>query len=454
MGEIMSDFIDKWTERRSIFRSNYLIFAIIGLGFVIRVAAIFIFPVSEDTTNVWWMTENIVNNLLAGNGYTIDGINPDLLIFPVYPIFLTALRMLHIPFFCAKIIQCLIGALICLIIYHIGKKIYNKNAGLVASFLWAIYPYSVMHSKALEDSTLLTLFSVLSILLSLMLLENKRFLIAMTLGLVCGLAIMTRNTFLSFMPFLLVWLFVYLGLRYWRHILIFVVVAFLIAVPWVIRNYVYTGYILLSTHGGGGVWIGNNPYINSLLKANLNQDYLMHVDGFISIPPTPEEDRIYYKRAVDFIKSNPAISIENVFLRLYYFYGWNYYFRQTPITNSQNITLSPSNIEELKAEADALYFQPTYRLRSLIYSVSFFPMFLLAVGGIAISSIKSKKNQLLLIFIVSFTAVHLLSIANIRHRQPIDALLTLYAASFILWVISKILLKWQSRNQKNNVPIV
>lgn len=100
MERIVSDLMDKWAERGFILRSDYLIFAIVGLGFIIRVIAIFIFPVSENTTNLWGMTQSIVNNLLAGNGYTQDGVNPDLFVFPVYPIFLTVLRMLH----CRKVV--------------------------------------------------------------------------------------------------------------------------------------------------------------------------------------------------------------------------------------------------------------------------------------------------------------------------------------------------------------
>jgi hypothetical protein len=147
-----------------------------------------------------------------------------------------------------------------------------------------------------------------------------------------------------------------------------------------------------------------------------------------------------YNKAIDFIKSNPGTSIENIFLRLYYFYGWQYYFRQIPDPPNGYLypSLSPENIEEIKTEADRVYSQPLYVLRNVMYTISAFPLFLMALGGAITFPIRSKYNQLMLIFIFSFTAVHILSIANIRHRQPIDAIFTLYAASFIFWIISKV----------------
>jgi len=435
----MRNDLINWFKRNLLLVPDHLIYIIVGMAFILRVSMIFIIPISEDTTNVWSLTKNIVENLLAGNGYSIDGVNPDLFIFPVYPFFLAFLRLLHISFSYAKIVQCFIGALICLVIYRIGKRIFNEKIGLLAGFLWSIYPYSIVHSKALEDSTLMTLFVNLTILITIIFMEKRDFLNAMLLGLICGLTMMTRNTFVAFVPFLFIWLVYYLGLKHWNYLVVFVMSMLIIIMPWVIRNYIYTGNIALSTHGGGAFWSANNPYINSLLKANLNQDYLYKVMD-VSTPVGHEKEKELYSEALDFIKSNPKTFIENIFLRLYYFYGWKYYFRQVPDPPSgyKYSPLSPENIEEIKAEADKVYSQPYYRLRSLMYSLSAFPLFLMAVGGFFTSPIRSKYHQLTLIFILSFTAVHILSIANIRHRQPIDAIFTLYAANFIFWIISKI----------------
>jgi len=434
----MRNDLINWFKRNLLLVPDHLIYIIVGVAFILRVSMIFIIPTSEDTTNVWPFTRNIVENLLAGNGYSIDGMKPDLYIFPVYPFFLAFLRLLRISFFYAKIVQCFIGALTCLFIYHIGKRIFNEKIGLLAGFLWSIYPYSIVHSKALEDSTLLTFFVVLTMLLSVIFMEKKNYLNAVLLGLFCGLSAMTRNTFFAFLPFFLIWLIVYLRKKYWKHILVIIAVIFFIVIPWVIRNYIHSGYITLTTHGGSVVWIGNNQYINSLLKANLNQDYVIMVPGFVDILCSPQEDRIYYRKAINFILSNPGTFIENILLRLYYFYGWNYYFRQVPVSGDLTADLTAENIEKIKAEADKVYSQSHYRLRSLMYSLSAFPLFLMAVGGFFTSPIRSKYHQLTLIFILSFTAVHILSIANIRHRQPIDAIFTLYAANFIFWIISKI----------------
>lgn len=429
--------IDWFKQNRSL-TFGHLIYIVVGIAFILRISMIYIIPTSEDTTNVWPLTKSIADNLLGGKGYSLDGVNPDFYIFPIYPLFLAFLRFLHISYFHAKIVQCIVGALICLVIYKIGKRVFSEKTGLIAGFLWAVYPYSVVHSKALEDSTLLTFLVSLVILLSILFMEKRNYFNAMLLGLFCGLSAMTRNTFFAFLPFFFLWLIVYLKRQYWKHILTIIFGITIVVAPWIIRNYIHTGQFVLTTHGGSVLWIGNNQYINSLLKANLNQDYVIMVPGFVNILADPEEDKAYYKKAINFIKSNPWTFIENTLLKLYYFYGWKYYFRQADVPNDMTADLSPENVARIKAEVDRIYSQPYYRLRSIVYSLSAFPLFLMAFGGILTFSFRSKYNQLMLVFIVSFTAVHTLSIANIRHRQPIDALLTLYASNFIFWVIAKL----------------
>jgi 4-amino-4-deoxy-L-arabinose transferase-like glycosyltransferase len=443
----MPNFIRKIFNDCPIQNYNRSLIAIMFLAFVLRLLALIIMNTPNELANVWGATESIVNNLIAGRGYTLNGANPDFFYFPAYPVLLASIRAIGLPFYFAKILQCLMGSLTCLVIYHIGKRAFNIKIGLVAAFIWAIYPYSVIHAQALEDSTFMALFSVLSILLSLILLEKRQVSIAIILGVVCGISILTRSTYLSFLMILLPWLLFHLKLRNIRYITIVILVVILCVSPWVIRNYIRSGNATLGTHGGLSLWVGNNPYIKSLIKANLNQDYLMRKDGFF-IPGgscdnlTPQDDKIYFSKAINFIMSNPVESIENVFLRLGYFYGWRYYFRQTsgPAGGYSSLSLSPSNIEELKADADNVYSSTANRLRSLMYTLSAFPLFIMSLLGLIIyRPILERNRQIILLFILFFTFVHILSIANIRHRQPIDALLTLYASSFVFWFVGQLI---------------
>jgi 4-amino-4-deoxy-L-arabinose transferase-like glycosyltransferase len=322
----------KLFKQKIILSPGRLIFVIMGLAFVLRISATFILQYPEDTANAWSTVKDIVENIVAGKGFTADGVNPDFFIFPVYPIFVAALRLCHLPLYFVKIVQCIIAALTCLIIYHICKRAFNDKIGICAAFLWAIYPYSVTHTQALEDSTLMVMFSTLGILASLVFVSKKTYLTAVILGVICGISILTRSTFISFMPFLFLWLFLYLRMKYLRHIVIAAVAILLVVTPWFIRNYLHLGYITLGGRGGMGMWTGNNPYTNPLLKANLGPDYLIHWEGYFITgnssfkDVTPENDKIYYQRTLNFIQNNPKVFVENLVLKLSYLYGWRYFY--------------------------------------------------------------------------------------------------------------------------------
>lgn len=442
----MPNFKKFRSSYENIIRSNRILLGIIIIAFILRVSAMLVLNIGENEANCWIATKNIVQNLIDGKGYTWDGQNPDFFMFPGYMFFLAFIRLLGLPFIVAKLLQCLMDSLMCLVIYHIGKRAFNSKTGLLGAFIWSIFPFPVIHAHVLDDSTMIAFFSVLSILLSIILLEKKQFKTAILLGLSSGIAILTRSTFLSFLIILFPLLIIQLKLRNIKYILVVALTTFTIVCPWVIRNYIHTGYITLGTHGGLGLWAGNNPYINSLLKANLNQDYLQKKADYFNpgcnlMNVTPEQDKIYFDRAFEFIKSNPSKVAENILLRLGYFYGWKYYFRQASINTV--VDLSPSNIEELKAEVEIVYSQPLVRLKSLVYSMTSFPLFLMALAGLIICRpLLTKEKQIILLFIVFFTAVHVLSIANARHRIPIDALMTLYASGFILWLIEKLKIRF------------
>jgi hypothetical protein len=108
------------------------------------------------------------------------------------------------------------------------------------------------------------------------------------LGLLFGLATLTRSTALVLLPFALVWLVGYRGLPLVsRHVAALIAVALLVCAPWSIRNSVLLGQpVLVSSEASEWLWRGNNP-------AATGSSYTLDGRRMLDVAPRDFQDRIY-----------------------------------------------------------------------------------------------------------------------------------------------------------------
>lgn len=118
---------------------------------------------------------------------------------PLYPFFLGLIYYLSAgSFVAAKWIQIILGVATVGMIYQIGSKLFDKRAGLISSFLAAIYGPLFFHEAILIPEAIGVPLYALGFLMILCLWErpgNGRALLA---GLVCGLAALTKAGILLF----------------------------------------------------------------------------------------------------------------------------------------------------------------------------------------------------------------------------------------------------------------
>jgi hypothetical protein len=131
------------------------------------------------------------------------------------------------------------------------------------------------------------------------------------LGVLFGLATLTRSTALVVLPFALVWLVRYRGLPLVsRHAAALIGAALLVCAPWSIRNSVLLGEpVLVSSEASEWLWRGNNP-------AATGSSYTLDGRRMLDVAPQDFQDRIYaageaervrlYRdAALDFMRSHP-----------------------------------------------------------------------------------------------------------------------------------------------------
>ena len=314
----------------------------------------------------------------------------------------------------ARIIQAAVGsALLCFLVYKIGRRVVNEDTGLVGAGLAAIYGYFIYYNVALMTETFFIVLVLLTLYLGIELKENPTWMRWIGLGFSLGLAGLLRQTVLLFAPFLLFWLFMELrgkSIRWWHFALPVAVVILLIA-PWTIRNYqVYREFLLLNSNAGYALFASNNP--------NLGTDW----NNDLVVVPVPEDlegqneaqlDRALTRRGIEFIRSDPGryllLTLDKT---LEYFWFW-------PSSDSSQI----SNLNRVLSFGLYLPF--------MLY-------------GLWLSLSHWRNFVVLYLFIVIHTGIHLLSWPAPRYRLTVDAVLMIFAALALI-ELARQLRTWRRR---------
>jgi 4-amino-4-deoxy-L-arabinose transferase-like glycosyltransferase len=297
----------------------------------------------------------------------------------------------------ARLLQAVVGsALLCFLVYKIGRRVVNEETGLVAAGLAAVYGYFIYYNVALMTETFSIVLVLLTLYLSIELKENPTTIRWVGLGVALGLAALLRQTVLLFAPFLLFWLYLELrirGIRWWYFSLP-VITMLLFVSPWTLRNYlVYRGFLLLNSNAGYALYASNNPNLESDWR---NEFVVVPVPEELAGQNEAELDRALTQKGLEYILADPKRSLWlNLDKALEYFRFW-------PSSDSSRI----SNLNRVLSFGLYLPFM---------------------VLGLGISVSRWRNFVPLYLFMVIHTGIHLLSWPSPRYRLPVDAVLIVFA---------------------------
>ena len=138
----------------------WTILSLVAIGFVLRVG----YRLYEGEASFWdngytffW---EIARSIAAGRGPMVARV-------PAYPAFLAAMTLGHRAFLPVVFSQAAIGAGTVLGSALLAMELFGSSAATLAAGLTAIYPYYVVHDTALQETSLFTLLTLLSVLLLL-----------------------------------------------------------------------------------------------------------------------------------------------------------------------------------------------------------------------------------------------------------------------------------------------
>lgn len=354
----------------------------------------------------------------------------------------------------ARVIQAiLVGVLLPLFTYRLGRRAFGDAAGLLAAAISSVYLYFVYYGGALMTEP----FYIVAILASLDIATGRlaspatvgrRFWSSwLLLGLCLGLAVLLRQLFLLLVPLILGWI-VWTqarasgsGLGYLRRPatyagpLLAVGIILMLILPWTIRNYrAFHRFVLLNTNAGYALYWGNHPI------------YGTH---FVGILP---EDGVSYQELVPVeLRSLDEAALDQALMR----------------EAMQLILAEPGRYVLLSISRTPEYFKfwpsgESSFLSNISRTASFALLLPFAMSGLFLAYLRREwlaqtghwpTVTLFYLFITAYTLIHLLSWALIRYRLPVDAVLMPFAAFAITSLLLRLPLPWRVRRAVSTLDI-
>lgn len=380
---------------------------IIGLcltGFLLRIVFVLFFNntlLYPDEERYWSEAMSLLDRgvFVSGDGqYAQD--------MPLTAIIIAATVKL---FGCGVVgVKLLFAAISSLTIYIVGRVAYvlfkSTQAVVLAVAIAAFYPFFIYYSSLILSETLF-LFFVSLIFLSLFTCNAKN---CWQVGVLLGLGHLVRPTFIYFLPFMWGWLYFFRKIR--SVPLVLSMLCFVIVVlPWGIRNYSVLGEFHVTTSISGRVlWEGNNPWNLTGGVSGSFTDPHKHLENLPEGLNELERDNWKKDQAVAFIKENPVH-----FVRL----------SLKKFSRFWHLWPNHESFDSWK-----------YKLASL---GSFGVVLVLFLMSPFIVTTNREKLFFLYLFVLYYTAIHMVTIGSIRYRLPIEPLLIAIAGATLATILTK-----------------
>jgi len=368
---------------------------------------------------------------------------------PVYVYFLAFLfKIFGTGFTAARAAQMTLGAVNCILVYFLGKKIFSRWVGVIGALICSIYGVLIYFDAEFLYVGLAIFINLLLLLSLLHTIDKPRVWKWIGCGMLLGASLQTNATIILFIPLLFVWLFLFvdknkqeapLRIRKKRFkkalgtFLLIVLGLSIIMLPFTLRNYFMGGdLVMIGSAVGINLHIGNNPnadgksvyvptrdfsytwqwYDNTLIAAKKG------AEREIGREVLPSEASNYWiRKSLGFMLTHPGTTMYLMLRKFFYFF----------------------NAYEI-AENQSIYFYRIWSplLKILVFhnNVLAFPFGIicpLALLGIMVSLKKDKTIILLLIFIGAFLFLMMVLFVCSRYRTITIPIFAIFAAAAFDW---------------------
>jgi 4-amino-4-deoxy-L-arabinose transferase-like glycosyltransferase len=178
---------------------------------------------------------------------------------PLYVYFIGVLSVVSGTIDAVKYAQCLLGATLVPVLALLGKRLSGERTGLVAAAFAAFYPELIWFASHFWAEALFTVLLWWAMERLAAADETGDWRKAALAGVLFGLAVLTRETVLYFVPLAALWL-AWRRPSGLRRASVLLGTTLVVVLPWTVRNYlVFGAFVPVSTAGALNLWQGNTP---------------------------------------------------------------------------------------------------------------------------------------------------------------------------------------------------
>jgi tetratricopeptide (TPR) repeat protein len=362
---------------------------------------------------------------------------------PLYPYFLAAVyKLFGHNYFAARLIQFIIGSLSCVLVYLLGRKVFNRRVAIIAGVMASLYGVLIYYEGELLLPVLEVFLNLLFIFACIKARERVSYKLWFLSGLLLGLSALVRPNILLVGAALFIWIVLKPNsqdkIRFPRarskksllYPVYLVLGAILLILPITLRNYIKGhDFVLISSQGGMNFYIGNNPKSDGATAIfpggsatwwGSYEDAVRLAEKKEGRPLKPSEiSGFWYKEGLGFALNQPFQFLKLMLKKFALFWNGN----------------------ELSNNRDFYFFARSAPiLKPLIWIfIIYFPfgfIAVLALTGVILFHLKSSFRvvkerdyaQLLEIFIFVYMLSVILFFVTARYRVPVLPILLIFAA--------------------------
>lgn len=317
---------------------------------------------------------------------------------------------------CIRVTQSLMLVLQAFLIYKISLMLFKDRSIAIVSFsIVLFYPFFIFYQALLLSETIF-----ITILLLAFYFIYRWYNTGFTLdynfifaNIFLTFSLYSKGT-LSYFPPLLITIFYFLNkydIKNTLKIFVFSILIFIIVMSsWWIRNYkIFGSFVPFTTSSYSNLYLGANEFNTDAGVSWAKYKKLDFVNNAMSIENELERNEAFKQKALEFIKNDTSQYMNLMWLKFKRFY---------------NFTINAKKYDKL-----------SYNLLS-IFSYGLVVVFALLTSLLLIK--RWKEFSAIYLMITYFTFIHIIFIASIRYRLPIEQLFILLSSYSIIYCKRKI----------------
>lgn len=289
-------------------RTRTFLAIVLGLQFLLGFLYISVTTYVPTVDTEWYLSQ--AKHLAEGTP-VVDLAGKPTAYWPIgYSMLLSVLfRVFGSQMYVAQFLNVLLICAVTLFAYLTATRLHNQDTARRTALIMGIFP-SQIFSTFLPMSDIL--FSLLVLVLLYLTIQRASLRNTLLIGLVLGMATLTRPVILPFSVVILVYRL--MRDRRWKPALaqfaLICVLCEAVLIPWQIRNYrVFNSFVLVSNNGGVHLWMGNNPAASGgFIGDNAFIPYTIR--GWMDQNLNEAQQASYCsQQGLDFIRHNPVKAV-------------------------------------------------------------------------------------------------------------------------------------------------